>query len=340
MSRLPRLAFLALPLALGCGNSADQPARTAATATSTAAAAPPPAGAVELVSGVSLGPIRVGMRRAEVEALKLPTKPGPLKDDLQVGPYVVKLDGDTVRTVHVTLRELPGGVRIGGQLFVAAVGTTIKTIAPKLTGCGPERHNTGATVIICDGGKTQLIAGGEDAVVALQVNDAQRAAEIAAKEQANHGSAGDKAWKHASLPLELHYDDKLLKLTERPDGVTLKSEVLGKIEDRSGEPGAHDTPQPMTISVTVKSGKLADALKAERIAEKDCESGSMAGHVACRFRRGSHDAQQELFFADVGAGKTAFVLCDYLGGMGNPKVSFEDQRKACQQVVSTLQYKP
>jgi hypothetical protein len=341
MSRLPLLAFLALPFALACGNGADQPARTAAPApSSTASAAPPAAGAVELVSGVSIGPVRVGMQRAEIDALGLPTKPGPMKGDLLVGPYVAMFDGDTVRAVHVTLKDLPGGVRIGGQVFVAAGGTTIRVIAPKLPGCGPERANEGANVILCDEGKTELIAGGPPGIVALQVNGAKAAAELVEQHKRSYGSAGDKTWKHASLPLELHYDDKLLKLTERPDGATMQSEVLGKIEDRSDADPPKDKPQPLTITVTVKGGKLADALKAERIAEKDCESGSMAGHVACRFRRGSHDAQQELVFADVGAGKTVTVLCDYLGGMGKPKVSFEDQRKACQQVFTSLQYKP
>jgi hypothetical protein len=341
MSRLPVLAFLALPLALGCGNGADQPARTATAAPpATASAAALPAGAVDLVSGVSLGPVKVGMQRAEVDALGLPTKKGPMPGDLVVGPYLVLFEGETVRGVHVTLKDLPGGVRIGGKVFVAEGGTTIKSMAPALTGCGLERVNLGANVILCDDGKTELIAGGPPGIVALQINDAKRAAQAVERDKQSYGTAGDKAWKHASLPLSLHYDDKLLKLTERPDGVVMQSEVLGKIEDRTDSPTRNDKPQPLTITVTVKNGKLEGALKPEHIAEKDCESGSMAGHVACRFSRGSHDIQQELTFAEVGAGKTVVVLCDYLGGMGKPKVSFEDQRKACQQVVSSLQYKP
>ena len=38
--------------------------------------------------------------------------------------------------------------------------------------------------------------------------------------------------------------------------------------------------------------------------------------------------------------RTLEILCDYLGDMDKPKVSFDDQLQACQRVVNTLAYTP
>src|SRR5262245_20104231 len=60
-------------------------------ATSAAAQAVP-----ELVSGVGIGSLRIGMTRPELDALGLATKAGPMPGDLVVGPYEVTFDGDRV----------------------------------------------------------------------------------------------------------------------------------------------------------------------------------------------------------------------------------------------------
>jgi hypothetical protein len=140
------------------------------------------------------------------------------------------------------------------------------------------------------------------------------------------------------MALSFSYNDKLLKVSHKPDGATLQSEVLGTIEDRSGE--GKDKPQPLTITISVRVGKLAEVRKSERLDGEPTASGTIAGRPAFRDSRGSHDAQQELFFAELPDNRTLEILCDYLGDMGKPKVSFGEQVQACQRVVKTLSYGP
>src|SRR5262245_31480884 len=92
-----RWAWLALMIGTGCATGASGPERPAASATAAATSSASASSAVgpivDFVPGASIGPVKVGMTRAEVEALGLPVKPGPLKSDITVGPYVVGLDG-------------------------------------------------------------------------------------------------------------------------------------------------------------------------------------------------------------------------------------------------------
>lgn len=306
--------------------SAPSATPTIAIATS---AAPVAAGVVDLVSGTSIGPVRLGMNRGELEALQLPVKPGAMPGELLVGPYSVMMrDSDRAATVRVALSDLPAGARVGGAVFVAA-SAKIEGIAPALPGCGPVQMNRGASLITCDGGKTRLIAGGPHAAVYLEVENPAGAPS---------SPASESKWAHPGMAMSFSYPDKLLKVSHKPDGATLQSEILGKIEDRSG--AGKDKPQPLTISVSVRIGKLAQVLKSEHIEEKDCAAATLAGGKACRFQRGSHDAQQELFFRELPGDRTLEVVCDYLGDMGKPKVSMAEQAAACARVVSTLSYQP
>ncbi|MCY1054614.1 hypothetical protein [Nannocystis sp. SCPEA4] len=335
MHRLANSCAALVVLALGCSSGAENPkaappARPEAAPAASKTPAPAPSDVVELVSGVGIGPVRVGMTRAELDAAGLATQPGATSDAIVAGPYMATFEGDRVASVRVRLADLPAGARVGGAVFTAGSGTTIQTIAEKLPDCGPLSANVGGDEIVCDGGKTQLLAAGPPGIVTLAVHGPARAAKLVAP-------AGEGKWTHPQLPLSFSYDARLLEVSPRPDGAVLKSEILGKIEDRSGE--GKDKPQPLVITVAVRGVKRSEALATEKIAEKDCESASMAGQAACLFRAGSHDMQQEQIFAEAGANETLQVTCDYLGDMGSPKVPFEEQLKACRQVFESLAYK-
>ncbi|WAS90892.1 hypothetical protein [Nannocystis punicea] len=334
MHRLSTSCAVLVVLALGCSSSAEKPkaapaARPEATPVTSKTPAADPSDVAELVSGVGIGLVRVGMTRAELDAVGLAIKPGETADALLAGPYRATLEGDRVTSVRVRLADLPAGARVGGAVFTAGGGTTIKDIAEKLPDCGPPSSNVGGDEILCDGGKTQLLASGPPGIVTLAVHAPAQAAKLA--------SAGEGKWTHPQLPLSFSYDARLLEVSQRPDGAVLKSEILGKIEDRSGE--REDTPQPLVITVAVRPVKRSEALAAEKIDAKDCESASVAGQSACLIRAGSHDMQQERIFAEAGEGETLQVTCDYLGDMGQPKVPFEAQVKACRQVFESLAYK-
>lgn len=333
-----RLSFLALVSLLGCSSEGGGAASEARPTVASAASAAPTAGGAELVSGTSIGPVRIGMTRAALEALGLAVQPGANPQELRVGPYVAELDGERVAAVHVTLQDLPSGARVGGETFEAS-SATIATIAKRLPTCGPVRMNRGANVIVCDGGKTQLVAGGPPGIVSLRVNDAARAAAAMATEGGDAaGAASDARWTHPGMAMSFSYPDKLLQVSHKPDGATLQSEPLGTIEDRTG--AGKDRPRRLTITVSVRIGKLADVLRSESLDPRDCEATTLAAKKGCRLERGSHEAQQELTFAELPGDRTLTVLCDYLGDAGKPKVPVTEQIKACSRVVSTLSYQP
>lgn len=332
------LALVSLAL-FACTPEGPGAAPSATPTAGSTSAAPAASGAAELVSGVSIGPLRVGMTRGELEALKLPMKAGVASNELLVGSYSVRMEGDRAASVRLRLLDFPAGARVGGTVFVATTAT-IESIAKVLPGCGPVQVNEGGNVIVCDSGKTVLTAGGPPGIVELRVNDAARAATYASTNQDRGAPAQTSfaTWTHPGMAMTFSYPDKLLTVSKKPDGATLKSEILGKIEDRSGQ--GKDKPQPLTITVSVRVGKLADVLKAERIESKDCQETTLNGVKGCSFRRGSHDAQQDMIYAALPNGKTLEVICDYLGEMGKPKVSMAEQTAACDKVVHTLSYKP
>lgn len=83
----------------------------------------PPRVVVDVVPGVSLGPVRVGMTRAELSALgSVQNDPsGQLGKNVQVlGPYFLTLANDVVTTVEMTPSENDTGVRIGNTLLTAS----------------------------------------------------------------------------------------------------------------------------------------------------------------------------------------------------------------------------
>jgi hypothetical protein len=334
-SSLVALAFL-----VGCSGSSSGATGVDAAASAAASPAIP-----ELVAGTSIGPVRVGMTRAELDALGMPAKAGLLPNEVIVGPYVASFDGDRVGSVFVALRALPAGVRVGGTVFQAA-GATDTAIAAKLSACAPVQHNEGADVIVCDGGRAQVIAGGPTRVLSLMVRSAERAAP--------RGAAGEAVWKHPGMDMSFTYPADWMKASLKPDGATVKSEVLGKIEDRSGN-GA-DQPAAFTITISVRVGGLFDVMKSnpavpvKTLFPAGTEASfapdpgfadrlTVAGSNGYRIQMGSHDAHQDLVYAQLSPRWTLEVTCSYLGDMAKPKVPMAVQKKACERVLSTLSIK-
>lgn len=348
----------ALVLAMGCSSGTSGPDKTAQSAPPPGSNAPPPgsnappsANVPELVPGVSVGPVRIGMTRSDLDGLGLGTKPGPLGTDVSVGPYVASMDGDRVGAVHVDLRALPSGLRVGGKVFDGSA--KIEVIAESLRNCGPLQRNEGANVIPCESGRALVIAGGPPGIVSVHAVSPERAAK---KEGgAAPDTTSEATWKHPGMEMTLTYPDKLLKVAQKPDGATLTSEILGTIEDRSGE--GKDKPSPLTITISVRVGKLLDVVKSSlgpQVATQMFPKGNEAsfkeeklssermkisGANGYRIHMGSHDAQQHVAYAELKPGSTLEVTCSYVGDMAKPKVPMATQMKACDRVLSTLMIK-
>ncbi|APR76828.1 Hypothetical protein A7982_02175 [Minicystis rosea] len=153
------------------GTSRDHAPPPSPTVAASTAAADAPA---EVVPGTSIGPLRIGMTRAEVTALGLPTKPTQLREDLFVGPYRVTFADDHVDAVDLPLPAHPAGARVGGAVFDGKA--KIEAIAQKLPACGPVVRGDGGDAITCDGGRTFVNASGPLATPTIRVISAARAA--------------------------------------------------------------------------------------------------------------------------------------------------------------------
>src|SRR5688572_11444038 len=125
MMKIGYLSSLVLVLGCACTTGASdvtKPAHSASGTTSAAAATSAPSsasapGIPELVSGVRIGAVRIGMTRAELDAVGLPTKPDAVPGYVVAGPYNVLFDGGRVAWISVALRDMPSGARVGGAVF-------------------------------------------------------------------------------------------------------------------------------------------------------------------------------------------------------------------------------
>jgi hypothetical protein len=113
----------------------------------------------------SLGGIKLGMTRAELNALKLapaPARLGPPKQfprkalpgELEVGTFMVRMDGPNGTVSNIRLDDDEACVRWKGtRIALAASGPRI---AAQLGVCGPVSHNIGGNGIACAGGAISL----------------------------------------------------------------------------------------------------------------------------------------------------------------------------------------
>jgi hypothetical protein len=292
----------------------------------------------ELVSGVALGPVRIGMNRAELDAIGLKVRPGAAAGDLVAGPYTVSLEEGRVSAVSVELKTLSSGLRVRDALVDPSA--SIADVAKHLPSCGQVQDQIGARVVACDGGRSVVLAGGPVGIVTVRTVSAARAAK---------GAAAEATWTHPGMKMSFSYPTQLLTPKHKPDGASLISEPLGTIEDRSGQ--GRDAPGRFEIVISRRIGSLLAVMKQnpavafDRIFPKGDEASfhadgaaertTIAGAAGYRIEMGSHDTHVELFYAAHPTG-TLEASCSYVGDMAKPKVSMTDQQKACKRVLETL----
>lgn len=143
-----RLGLVLALIAFGCGERS-----------STGQAAIP-----VLVPGASIGPVKLGMSRAEVDALGLevgvsPANGGDAEVQL-VGPYRTVFAGDRVLSIEVALAQQPvrvGEVRFDGSAKAADLRAALPLCADVHLAAGSEPvTHQGDSVMPCDGGTTLI----------------------------------------------------------------------------------------------------------------------------------------------------------------------------------------
>jgi hypothetical protein len=126
--------------------------------------------------GVGIGPVHLGMTRADLNKIGLPIKEGQL---LEVGSYRVEVEADHVVAIEVSLASQPQGVKIGSEV-IAPGEKDLMRIVKGLPDCGKVDVKIGASEVACAGGTTQVKAGGPSLVVTIGVMTKERAAKVVA----------------------------------------------------------------------------------------------------------------------------------------------------------------
>jgi hypothetical protein len=120
--------------------------------------APPAAPAtVEIVPGVAVGPIRIGMRRDEVERLRV-LRPHPRWSGRTVPFHVAYDDGDRVALVEISLLRAPADVRVGEAVLPR--GTTFLEARKILGGdCTQPEIGFGGGTFSCRDNRVDVMGG-------------------------------------------------------------------------------------------------------------------------------------------------------------------------------------
>jgi hypothetical protein len=151
MNKLLSIACFSLAL-----SACDRPS-SASPAPPPAPAAPAPSGKeIELVPGASLGPIKLGMTKADVDALGILTV-HPQYSGMTI-PFTVYYDKDgKARDVEVTLKHATADVKIGTVIIPR---TATYDDAKKLLGdCKDNPPAIGGTTTVCRGGGVKVSYG-------------------------------------------------------------------------------------------------------------------------------------------------------------------------------------
>jgi hypothetical protein len=131
----------------------------------------PKSGKVSMIPGRSIGPVEVGMTRAEVKQLgaKIAPDPSGVHGDtvLWVDRCRVVFDQDRVGGVEVVLADLPAGLEIGGTTIPSSA--TSEDLARVLPNCGKAIPGKRERTIRCADGST-FVGIGEDGKVSLWVH--------------------------------------------------------------------------------------------------------------------------------------------------------------------------
>ncbi len=153
-------------------------------------------------------------------------------------------------------------------------------------------------------------------------------------------------------------------LSKKPDGVFLKSEPLGNVEDLSGGECAKQNrgpcpggPTPMTISISVRTGDMMTVMKGtapgpfaaifpngqESSFKPDAATHKQIvdGRTGYRMFEGVEDRFRDVTFAPlaVDARSSLEIECTYVGDMAHPKMSRDEQITVCDRVLASFRAK-
>ena len=120
-------------------------------------ATPPPASgdAVALTPGESIGPVRIGMAKADVEALGFQTHPQFSAMTIPITTYYD--EADKAKTVEISLMHSDKDVTIG-ELTIPKTAS-VEQIRELLGDCQEPEVNIGATMHSCRGGALFIAIG-------------------------------------------------------------------------------------------------------------------------------------------------------------------------------------
>jgi hypothetical protein len=123
------------------------------------ASTPAPAGVPELTEN-GIGPVKLGMTYAELIWAKL--EPEFIDGGVAVGPVragFAPARGGPIVSVHVTLGELPEGIKIGDKILKNE-STSLQELADAVGSCDPIAPNIGSAETTCHGGRVILRGAG------------------------------------------------------------------------------------------------------------------------------------------------------------------------------------
>lgn len=162
----PAVTPSATPTATAATSSEPAPPPTADPRTGTG-----PPGVDEVVPGVSIGPVKLGMTRAELDKLGLWVRPARGMEDaerlLDVGPYYVVLDRGRVSSIESTVTKMPKGLKIRGK--VLPWRTKFLDVAAAFEGCEPMVRGLCGNWFRCEGKRLYVKGGCGSGVVHVQI---------------------------------------------------------------------------------------------------------------------------------------------------------------------------
>jgi hypothetical protein len=128
-----------------------------------------PKDVTEVVPGVSIGPLKLGMTRAELSTLGYVARPNGYdsNDVIERIPYVVVLRREKVDAIEATLTQMPRGLRIRGK--VASPRSTLAQVAALFADCGPLRNRLGGSSYRCEGKRLLVKSGGGSHQIHVQI---------------------------------------------------------------------------------------------------------------------------------------------------------------------------
>jgi hypothetical protein len=112
---------------------------------------------LEVVSARSIGPLRIGMKRGEVQLPLRKHPSGQMGDHFRIaGPYRIVFDGDRVAAIEIDLADV-SSVRVGTRKLTRA--STEAELSAAFPACQPVVGGSGGVFIPCDGGRTLIKLG-------------------------------------------------------------------------------------------------------------------------------------------------------------------------------------